>query len=61
MFDELQQLGLNTEVVEWIDIDQLSEHRALYGAKIPVLEYGGEELASGRLDEQSRARIRQIL
>lgn len=58
MYQELLQLGLDPAQLQCVDIDQRPELAALYGAKVPVLERDGKEIAAGRLNDQSRLALR---
>ncbi|MDD9892737.1 MAG: glutaredoxin family protein [Gammaproteobacteria bacterium] len=59
MLEEVLALGVPESELEFVDIEQRPELAALYGVKIPVIERGGVELAAGRLNDQSRAALRQ--
>lgn len=59
MHEALIQAGIVPSDIELIDIDQRPELVALYGARIPVLEKSGLELAAGRLSGQSMSALRQ--
>lgn len=58
MLAELLELGFDAAEIELVDIEQRAELMALYGAKIPVFENAGKELAAGRLNDQTRAALR---
>lgn len=58
MYAALAERGFAPADIELVDIDQQPELAALYGARIPVLEKGGLELAAGRLSAQSMAALR---